>query len=167
MLLAIICWPMFLATILTPGLYIEQQPVPVVLPQADLIANDLLSAPAAMCCSACPRHNAGPDADHFTPPTYYSLPVQRQQSLIFCTAPAAAPATAGQGICYKRAVEAGIATAKLPIAQHVKLQSSAVRAAPCQGSSTSRPRPPPLVRTAMQCIYVWQCNVYMYTYTCG
>lgn len=31
-----------------------------------------------------------------------------------------------QGICYQRAKEAGIATAKLPIAQHIKLQTSAV-----------------------------------------
>jgi tRNA (guanine9-N1)-methyltransferase len=32
-----------------------------------------------------------------------------------------------KGICYKRAQEAGIATAKLPISQHVKLQTSVVR----------------------------------------
>ncbi|WIA17335.1 hypothetical protein OEZ85_014198 [Tetradesmus obliquus] len=31
-----------------------------------------------------------------------------------------------KGICYQRAQEAGIATAKLPIAQHIKLQTSAV-----------------------------------------
>jgi hypothetical protein len=31
-----------------------------------------------------------------------------------------------QGICYQRAKDAGIATAKLPIAQHIKLQTSAV-----------------------------------------
>jgi hypothetical protein len=31
-----------------------------------------------------------------------------------------------QGICYHRAKDAGIATAKLPIAQHIKLQTSVV-----------------------------------------
>lgn len=31
-----------------------------------------------------------------------------------------------KGICYQRAQEAGVATAKLPIAQHMKLHTSAV-----------------------------------------
>ena len=31
-----------------------------------------------------------------------------------------------KGICYKRATEAGVATARLPITQHMKLHTSAV-----------------------------------------
>jgi len=31
-----------------------------------------------------------------------------------------------KGICYKRAQEAGVATARLPISQHMKLHSSTV-----------------------------------------